>query len=96
MAAYWITHITVTDPEAYGRYAALAGPAITAYGGRFLVRNGAHIQLEGRERARNVLIEFPDLASAQACYDSAAYQEALAHARDAAERDLVIVEGLPS
>lgn len=95
MPAYWITHVKVTDADSYGRYAALAGPAITAHGGRFLARNGAYKQLEGNERARNILIEFPDLATAEACYKSEAYQAALVHARDASERDLVIVEGLP-
>ena len=40
------------------------------------------------------MIEFPDLASAEACYNSPAYQEALSFARDSAVRDLVIVEGV--
>lgn len=96
MPAYWISHITVTDPEAFGRYAALAGPAIAAHGGRFLARNGAYVQLEGRDRPRNVIVEFADLATAQACYESADYQAALAHARPASEREHVLVEGLPA
>ena len=93
MPAYWIAHATVTDPEAYGRYAKLATEAIAAHGGRFLARGGRYVQLEGTDRARNVLAEFPSLEAAEACYRSEAYQAALAHARNAAERDLVIVEG---
>ena len=93
MPAYWIAHATVTDPEAYGRYAKLATEAIAAHGGRFLARGGRYVQLEGTDRARNVLAEFPSLEAAEACYRSEAYQAALAHARGAAERDLVIVEG---
>ena len=50
------------------------------------------MQLEGPDRPRNVVVRFPDMAAAEACYHSAAYQEAIAHARDAAERELVIVE----
>ena len=38
MPAYWIAHVTVTDAEAYGRYAKLATGAIEAHGGRFLAR----------------------------------------------------------
>ena len=94
MAAYWIAHVTVTDAEAYGRYAALATGAIEGHGGRFLARSGRHVQLEGRGHARNVVAEFPSLEAAEACYRSAEYQAALAHAKGAAERDLVIVEGL--
>lgn len=90
--ALWIANVHVIDEEAYGRYAKLAGPAIAAHGGEFLARGGRYIQLEGRDRARNVVARFPSLAAAEACYRSEAYQEALSHARGASERDLVIVE----
>jgi uncharacterized protein (DUF1330 family) len=92
MPALWIAHVTVTDPDAYGRYAALAGPAIAKHGGAFVARGGRYVQLEGQERARHVVARFPSLEAAQACYDSADYQAALDHARGASERDLVIVE----
>ena len=93
MPAYWIAHVEVTDPERYGEYARRATGAIEAHGGRFLARGGGYKQLEGNDRARNVVVEFPDLATAEACYNSPAYQEALSHARGASVRDLVIVEG---
>lgn len=93
MPAYWIAHVHVTDEEAYGHYAALATDAIAAHGGEFLARAGRHRQLEGRDRARNVVVRFPTLEAAVACYESDAYREALSHARGAAERDLVVVEG---
>jgi uncharacterized protein (DUF1330 family) len=92
MPALWIAHVTVTDAEAYGRYAALAGPAIAKHGGEFIARGGRYVQLEGRDRARNVVARFPSLEAAEACYNSPEYQEALDHARGASERDLVIVE----
>ena len=93
MAAYWIAHVRVTDEEAYGRYASLAGKAIAAHGGEFLARGGRYRQFEGVDRPRHVVARFPDFASAEACYLSEGYQEALSHARGASERDLVIVEG---
>jgi len=95
MSALWISHVRVTDPEAYARYAAGATDAIAAHGGVFLVRGGACRQMEGPERPRNVVVRFPSLDAAVACYESAAYQAALAHSTDAAERELVIVEELP-
>ncbi|MBY6200399.1 DUF1330 domain-containing protein [Maritalea mobilis] len=91
--AYWIAHVTVTDEEAYGRYAALATKAIAAHGGEFLARGGEAIQKEGRAHPRNVVARFPSLEAANACYESATYQEALSHAKGASERDLVLVEG---
>lgn len=92
MTALWIANVTVTDADAYAKYAALAGPAIAAHGGVFLARGGRYVQLEGRERKRNVVARFPSLEDAVACYNSDAYQAALDHARGASERDLIVIE----
>lgn len=92
MPALWIAHVTVTDTEAYGRYAALAGPAIAKHGGVFIARGGRFVQLEGKEWPRNVVARFPSVEDAEACYHSPEYQAALDHARGASERELVIVE----
>jgi uncharacterized protein (DUF1330 family) len=92
MPALWIAHVTVTDTEAYGKYAELAGPAIAKHGGTFIARGGRFVQLEGKERPRNVVARFPSVEAAVDCYHSAEYQEALAHARDASERELMVVE----
>ena len=92
MAALWIAHVTVTDTEAYGRYAELAGPAIAKHGGTFIARAARYVQLEGKERPRNVVARFPSLEAAVECYNSDDYQQALSHARDASERELVVVE----
>jgi len=92
MTALWIAHVTVTDPDAYVKYAKLAGPAIAAHGGVFLARGGRYVQLEGTDRSRNVVARFPSVEAAEACYRSAEYQAALSHAIGAAERELVIVE----
>lgn len=90
--ALWIAHVKVNDAEAYGRYAALATVAIAAHGGSFIARGGRYEQLEGPDRPRNVVARFPSMGAAHDCYYSAAYQEALSHAKGAAERELVIVE----
>ena len=90
--ALWIAHVEVTDPEAYSRYATGATEAITAHGGVFLARGGRYVQLEGRDRPRNVVARFPSLEKAVECYNSSAYQAALAHAKGAALRDLMVVE----
>ena len=94
MTAYWIAHVTVTDPEAYQGYQALAPAAFAAHGARFLARGGAHEVLEGPMLDRHVVIEFPSLAAARACYQSAEYQAARARREGAALAHVVIVEGL--
>jgi len=90
--ALWIGHVHVTDADAYGRYAVLAGPVIAAHGGAFLARGGRYVQLEGNDRARNVVARFPSLEAAVECYNSPGYQAALAHAKGASVRDLMVVE----
>ncbi len=92
MGALWIAHVTVTDADAYGKYAELAGPAIAKHGGEFIARAGRFVQLEGKERPRNVVAKFPSVEAAVDCYHSAEYQEALSHARGASERELLVVE----
>lgn len=94
MTALWIANVHVTDPESYMKYANLAGGAIESFGGVFLARSGRHVQLEGRDRARNVVARFPSVEAAVDCYNSPEYQAALVFARNAAERDLVVVEEL--
>lgn len=94
MKAYWIAHVTVTDPAAYTGYQALAPTAFAAHGARFLARGGAHEVLEGPALDRHVVIEFPSLAAARACYHSPEYQAAKARRDGAAMAHVVIVEGL--
>lgn len=94
MTAYWIAHVTVTDPVAYTEYQRLAPLAFAAHGGRFLARGGPSEVMEGPVLDRHVIIEFPSLAAAKACYTSAEYQAALARREAASMAHVVLVEGL--
>jgi len=94
MPAYWIAHVTVTDPDRYRDYQCLAPAAFARFGARFLARGGEAEMFEGPTHARHVVIEFPSLAAARACYQSAEYQAAKARRDGAAVAHVVIVEGL--
>lgn len=94
MPAYWIAHVTVTDPARYKGYQALAPVAFAKFGAEFLARGGASDSPEGTGFERHVVIEFPDLATAQACYASPEYQAAKTERAGAAKVMIVIVEGL--
>jgi uncharacterized protein (DUF1330 family) len=101
MTAYWINFFTrISDRERVARYAALAGPAMLAAGGRFLARGEPAHTFEGGPATdgaayRTTLIAFDSVEAAVAAYHSPAYQEALRVLGDAAERDLRIVPALP-
>jgi uncharacterized protein (DUF1330 family) len=90
---YWIAHVDVRDPEGYKDYVATAKPAFERFGAKFLARGGAWEAMEGRGRARNVVIEFPSLQVAKDCYNSPEYQAAKAIRQKYAEAEMVIVEG---
>ncbi len=93
--AYWVSaYHAVHDDQKLAAYAALAGPAILAAGGRFLARGPAAKAYEAGRMQRTVVIEFDSLAAAEACHDSPGYQAALAALADGATRDLRIVEGV--
>jgi uncharacterized protein (DUF1330 family) len=92
---YWITfYRSVSNPSALADYAKLAGPAIQAGGGRFVVRATPTRIFEAGLDQRSVVIEFDSVEKAIATYESPAYQEALKVLEEAAERDIRIVEGV--
>ncbi len=90
---YWIAHIDVTDPEGYKAYVAANAEAFRKFGARFLVRGGTHEMQEGHSRARTVVMQFPDYATALACYRSPEYQRALALRQGKGVVDLMVIEG---
>lgn len=93
--AYWISaYRAVNDPEKLAAYAKLAGPALTAGGGRFLARGEPAKVYEQGLKQRTVLIEFDSVGQAIAAHDSAAYQAALAALGNGAEREIRIIEGV--
>ncbi len=91
---YWIAHVTVTDPEQYKLYVESAPAAFEKYNAKVLARAGAHVQLEGAGKARNVVLEFDSYDDAVACYNSEEYQTARKFRAEAGDADIVIVEGV--
>ncbi len=93
--AYWISvYHSVRDEEALAAYAALAGPALRAAGGRFLARGLPARVYENGVDQRTVLIEFDSVAQAVAAHESAGYQQALRALGNAVDRDMRIIEGV--
>jgi uncharacterized protein (DUF1330 family) len=90
-----VTYRSLKDPKALEAYAKLAGPAVQAAGGRFLVRGMPAKTYEMGMNQRTVVIEFDSVEQAKAAYEGPAYKKALdALGKNAAERDMRIVEGV--
>ncbi len=95
MAAYVIANIEVTDPAQYEDYKKLAGPAIEACGGKYLVRGGKTEVLEGKwQPNRLVMLEFESVEKAQAWWESTHYAQAKAIRQGSANSSMVIVQGV--
>jgi uncharacterized protein (DUF1330 family) len=92
MTAYWITtYQAVHDPAKVAAYAELAGPALRAAGGTFLVRGMPEATFEKGEATRTVVIEFDSVEAAVAAHETEAYQEALRALDGGADRDMRVV-----
>jgi len=90
---YWVAQVRVHDRTGYAAYRAAAAAPIAAAGGRLLVLGGAPEVVAGQMVPETVIVEFPDLAAARACYHGAAYQATLALRDAAATVSLAIVAG---
>jgi len=91
---YWITfYRSVSNPAALTAYATVAGPAITAGGGRFLVRGTPAKVYDAGLNQRCVVIEFDSLEKAIATFESPEYQAAKKLLEGSVERDVRMVEG---
>ena len=94
MTAYWIAHGKVNNPEQYMKYADQVPGILAKHNGKILARGGDFKILEGPEHfSRHVVIEFPSLEAAEACFNSEEYQSAAAHRRadGAGEVQIMIV-----
>ena len=95
MPVYVILDIDVKDPRKYEEYKKLGAPTISAYGGKPLARGGVSEVKEGSwQPKRVVIIEFPDMAQAQGWWNSPEYSAAREVRHQAAESNVVFIEGL--
>jgi uncharacterized protein (DUF1330 family) len=83
----------VRNEQRYPEYLAAAGPAFHKYSAKFIVRGGAFEVMEGNARERNVVVEFSDRATADACCRSPEYQGAKLVRQKHADADFIIIDG---
>lgn len=95
MPAYIVARVDVDDPALLKDYLAATPPIVEKYHGRFIVRGGSTVTLEGpKESRRIVIIEFPDMTDATAFYHSKEYSEARKLREGIAVAELIVVDGI--
>ncbi|MBL8383310.1 MAG: DUF1330 domain-containing protein [Burkholderiales bacterium] len=95
MPAYWIARARIDDPVEYKKYTDQVPRIIAPYGAKVLARGGKYRIMEGPENFhRFIVIEFPTMEAAIACFESQEYRDAAAFRRNGAGVvENVIVEG---
>jgi len=83
-----VVYHEIRDQAALAAYAQLAGPAIQKAGGRFIARGLPVKTLEQGKATRTVVIEWDDLETAIAGFESDDYVAALRELGDTAVRDI--------
>ncbi len=73
--AYLIAEIEVTDPDGYKTYQDGVSSVLAASGGRYVVRGGKTVALDGAPPNRIVVIAFDSIEKAQAFRNSTVYKE---------------------
>ena len=95
MKAYMIAHIEVTNPDLMAKYREKVPAIVEKYGGKYLVRGGDSVLLEGDFfKHRMVLLEFPDREAAEKFYNSEQYAPIKQMRLAAGNNSSVIVDGL--
>ena len=95
MTVYGVGQITVTEPEAYGRYQARFMPVLIQYGGRLLAADTAPVVVDGEwPHQKFVLLAFPDEAAFHRWEQSPEYQEIAKDRRAGAKGVVMMVRGI--
>ena len=94
MPAYWLARSKINDPVEYKKYTDRVPGILQKYNAKVLARGGDYKTLEGPTTfERYVVIEFASMEDAEACFNSAEYQEAAAFRRtnQAGQNELTVV-----
>jgi uncharacterized protein (DUF1330 family) len=98
MLAYYIAEHIITDANKFEEYRTKVLPMIERYGGRYLTKGGSHRFPERPhwKPQRAVIIEFPDMDSLNAWYNSPEYQPLMKLRKEStSDQDMIIIlEGI--
>lgn len=95
MSAYVIVEVSVHDQSEYENYKKLTPDAIAAFDGKFFVRGGETITLEGDWKPeRIVVLEFSSVERANEWWHSELYSKAKLIRQRAAKTKMIIIRGV--
>ncbi len=91
---YILAEVEVTDAKLFEEYRQQVAATLHAFGGRFLIRGGDPVRLEGDHPLhRFVLLEFDSPERAREWYHSEQYQDILPLRLRSSRADVVLLNG---
>jgi uncharacterized protein (DUF1330 family) len=95
MRAYVIVEISIHDPELYEEYKRLTPASIAEYDGKFVIRGGRTVTMEGDWKPQRIVVaEFPSVERAEEWWRSENYEIAKKIRQASADTKMIIVEGV--
>ena len=82
------------DPAKLATFREISSKALQEFGGKALIGNPAPDKREDHMQPVTIVVEFPDIETARRSYEPQGYTDAHAVRMQAAQTDLMTVEGL--
>ena len=94
MTAYAIGDVNITNPSKFEKYRGQAPATVKKYGGRYIVRGGPIVKMEGDwEPSRLVIIEFDTMTQLKKWYHSKEYSGPKQLRHESSNTNVVFMEG---
>ena len=94
LPAYVIAEVDVTDAATFKQYSDKAPGTMAPFNGRYIIRGGKTLSLEGDAPKRFVVIAFESMEKAKGWEDSPAYEAIKPIRHSSAKSRVFIAEGL--
>ena len=96
LPGYVIAEVDVTDPATFKQYSDKAPGTMAPFNGRYIIRGGKNLSVEGDAPKRFVVVQFDSFEKAKAWEDSPAYEAIKPIRHSSAKSRVFIIEGAPA
>jgi uncharacterized protein (DUF1330 family) len=93
LPGYVVAEVDVTDPATFKQYADKTPGTLAPFNGRYMIRGGKNLSIEGDAPKRFVVIQFDSFEKAKAWEDSPAYEAIKPIRHSSAKSRVFIIEG---
>ena len=96
LPGFAVAEVDVTDAAKFKEYADKTPGTLAPFNGRYIIRGGKNLSIEGDAPKRFVVIQFDSFEKAKAWEDSPAYEAIKPIRHSSAKSRVFIIEGTPA